>query len=225
MKRDLRSLLEKTLKEYGKITFDLTYVTKGCIVNIGIGDNKNEQCGSIYEELSSWLGYNEFIEYLMTKGVVHNFKGEICVENTEIVIYLMLKDLTYDFDADKTYIYLDKEFITEELNINISEIGMDEFDEEHFKVRFYKKKGMPIEELELNYFNNSWHQFNLDSKQNEILIEFIESEIEKSIPVYDVDFDCDVMWEVNCADWCLEFNHTSSPIKLKLNEIISEQNR
>lgn len=222
MVNELKILLQKSLKVHGKITFDLTYVTKGCVVELEIGEKRNEECGDIYSQLSGWLGYDEFIDYLMTKGDVYNFKGEICIENTEIVIYLILKDLTYDFDADKTYIYLDEEFITEELNINISEIGMDEFDEENFKVRFYKKKGMPIEELELNYFNNGWHQFNLDSKQNEILTEFIESEIEKAIPVYDVDFECDTEWEVDCVENCLSFDVCSTPIRLELNEIDSK---
>jgi hypothetical protein len=197
-------------------------VTKGCIVELEIGNRRNGDCGDIYSQLSGWLGYNEFIEYLMTKGVVHNFKGEICIENTEIVIYLILKDLTYDFDDEETYIYFDEEFITNELKINLSEIGMDDFDEENFCVNFYQIKGLPINQLELNYYKNGWHQIKLENDQYEVLSKFIELEIEKAIPIYDIDFECETEWEVECEENSLEFYYWATPIKLKLDEILSQ---
>jgi hypothetical protein len=222
MENELKILLEETLKVHEKIKFDLTYVTKGCIVELEIGNRRNGDCGDIYSQLSGWLGYNEFIEYLMTKGVVHNFKGEICIENTEIVIYLILKDLTYDFDDEETYIYFDEEFITNELKINLSEIGMDDFDEENFCVNFYQIKGNPIQQLEFNYYSDDWHPFNLENNQLKILVDFIESRLEKVKPVYDVDFECDTEWEVDCVENCLSFDVCSTPIRLELNEIDSK---
>ena len=77
MEFELESLLEVTLKEFGKIKFDLTYVNKGCIVELEIGDKKNEECGSIYDELSEWLSYGEFLDYLIEHGVHHNFYGGV----------------------------------------------------------------------------------------------------------------------------------------------------
>jgi hypothetical protein len=47
MESELKSLLEATLQEFGKIEFDLTYVNKGCIVELKIGDKKNEECGLV----------------------------------------------------------------------------------------------------------------------------------------------------------------------------------
>ena len=219
MKNNLKILLYKTLQQYGQVKFDLTYVTKGCRVDIEIGEKRNEECGDIYSQLSGWLGYDEFLEYIMTKGVVHNFKGEICIENTEIVIYLIIKDLTYDFDHEETYINFDEEFITNALKINLSEIGMDDFDEENFCVNFYQIKGNPIQQLEFNYYSDHWQPLKLDNHQLKILVEFIESRLEQVEPVYDVDFECDTEWEVNCVENCLSFDVCSTPIRLELNDI------
>ena len=76
MEKELKSLLEATLQAFEKIEFDLTYVNKGCIVTLKIGDKKNEECGLIYDELSEWLSFGEFTDFLISQNVFHNFSGE-----------------------------------------------------------------------------------------------------------------------------------------------------
>jgi hypothetical protein len=226
MEAELKTLLEETLNEYGKINFDVTYVTKGCVVEMEIGDKINEKCGLVYEDLSGWLGYDEFVDYLMSHGVQHNYRGEIFLENEEICFLLTLNGYCYEYDdSDRRYIYFDEEFITNELNIELSQIGMDDFyDEENLSVQFYKLKDSPIERLELSYYNEGWHQIELDDNQIEILTDFIESEILLAEPSYDIDFDCEIQWEVESDEKNLDFNYWSTPIKLTLNDIVSEKN-
>ena len=77
MKEELKILLLETLNKFETIKFEVTYVNKGCDVEIEIGDKTNEECGPIYDQLSEWLGYEEFIDYLIDHGVQHNFYGTI----------------------------------------------------------------------------------------------------------------------------------------------------
>jgi hypothetical protein len=83
-------------------------------------------------------------------------------------------------------------------------------------------KGSPVERLELTYFKKQWHQIKLDNEQYEVLNKFIELEIEKAIPIYEIDFECETEWEVECEENSLEFYYWSTPIKLKLDEILSQ---
>ncbi|MEY3499621.1 MAG: hypothetical protein RL308_1290, partial [Bacteroidota bacterium] len=132
MENELKILLEETLKEFDTIKFDLTYVTKGFNAEIEIGEKRNEECGSIYEALSEWLGLDEFIDYLISHGVQHNFNGEIFLENGEICFNLTLMGYCYEYDdSDRKFIEFEEEFITNELKIDLSTLGMDDsFDEQ-----------------------------------------------------------------------------------------------
>jgi hypothetical protein len=222
MENELKILLGETLKEHGKITFDLTYTTNGCNIELEIDDKRNEECGTIYGELSDWLSYNEFIDYLIKHGVQHNFDGEIFLDNGEICINLNLQGSFYEYDdSDRRQIYFEEGFITNELNIKLSDIGMDIYDEENLNVQFYKLKDTPITRIELSFYKDKWHEIELYEKQLEILSKFLEFEIVQSIPSFDIDFDCEINWEVECEEKCLDFNYWSSTIKLKLNEIVS----
>jgi hypothetical protein len=223
MENDLKTLLEATLNEHGKIKFDLTYDTKGCIVELEIGEKRTEECGDIYSQLSGWLGYDEFIDFLIDRGVQHNFSGEIYRENGEMCFLITLNGYCYEYDdSDRIYIEFEEDFITNELKIDLSSLGMDDlFNEEELRVEFYKRKDEPIERLELFNIKN-WHKIDLNQNQLEILNKFIEFEIAKAIPSYDIDFECEILWEVECDEKYLEFNYWSSPIKIKLNEIDSK---
>lgn len=224
MNQELKLLIVETLKEFETIKFDLTYETKGFNAEIEIGEKRNEECGAIYEELSGWLGYDEFIDYLISHGVRHNFNGEIYLENGEICFNLTLMGYCYEYDdSDRRYIKFEEEFITNELKIDLSTLGMyDSFDEEDLRVEFYKRKDASIERLELSFYKEKWQKIELNENQIEILYKFIESEINQAIPTFHIDFDCEIQWEVECDEKCLEFNYWSSPIKLKLNDIISK---
>jgi hypothetical protein len=222
MKIELESLLEETLKEFGKIKFDLTYVNKGCIVELEIGDKKNEECGSIYDELSEWLSYGEFLDYLIEHGVHHNFYGEFFIDNGEITINVILRGSCYEYDySDRQQIYFEEEFITNELNLKLSEIGMDIYDEENLTIQFCKLKGTPITRIELSYHTDHWYEIELNQIQLKVLIDFLEKEIIQAIPSFDIDFDCEITWELECEDKCLNFNYWTSSIKLKLDDIVS----
>ena len=222
MENELKSLLEETLKEHGKIEFDLTYETKGCNIEIEIGEKINEECGAIYDELSYWLSYDEFIDYLINHGVQHNFDGEIFLDNGEICFNLNLRGSWYEYDdTDRRQIYFEEEFISNDLNIKLSEIGMDIYDEENLTIQFYKLKDTPITRIELSHTDH-WHEIELNEIQLKVLIDFLEKEIIQAIPSFDIDFDCEIIWELECEDKRLNFNYWTSSIKLKLDDIVSK---
>lgn len=221
MKVNLKKQIEKTLKENKTIKFDLTYVNKGCIVELEIGDKKNEECGSIYDELSDWLGYGEFLDYLINHGVLHNFDGEFFIDNGEITINVNIGGSWYEYDdSDRRQIYFEEKFITNELNLKLSEIGMDIYNEENLTIQFYKLKDTPITRIKLSHTDH-WHEIELNEIQLKVLIDFLEKEIIQAIPSFDIDFDCEITWELECEDKCLNFNYWTSPIKLKLDDIVS----
>ena len=68
MNHDLKSLIDTKLKLFEKIEFNTYFVTKGCITDIQIGENKNEKCGEIYNQLQEWLSYGEFLDYIIENG-------------------------------------------------------------------------------------------------------------------------------------------------------------
>ncbi len=224
MEIELKNLINKTLLEFGKISFDVTYVTKGCEVDIEIGEYQNENCGPIYDELVSWLGYDEFLDYLISHGVYNNFNGEILLIEEEIVFEIILTGSIYEYDdSERRCIYFDEDFITNKLKLDLSIIGMNEsYNEENLSIQFSKSKNSNIEGFEFLFYNNGWHKIELDVDQFEILKIFIESEISKSVPKFEIDLECEINWEVVCEEKYLNFNYWSSPIKLKLNDIISK---
>lgn len=219
MKNELKLLLKETLEE-NRIKFDLCYVHKGCIVELEIGDKKNEECGIVYDELSEWLSYGEFIDYLIDKGVNHNINGEIYLENNEICFVITLGNY-YGFDDLETkYIELNEDFILNKLKIDLSHLGLEDSFEEHgLSLMFHKEKDSPIEQLEL-FNNKNLNKIELDKKQLKTLIDFLESEISKEILSFDIEFECEILWTLECEDNCLNFTYSSTDIKLKLNEII-----
>lgn len=224
MEKNLQSLLYNTLKEQGEIKFDVSFEMKGCIVAIEIGEKQNEDCGPIYKLLQQWLGYDEFVEYLVSQDVQNNFEGNFFLKEDEIFINLVLKGNYYEYDdSDKWTIVFEEDFITNELNIDLSTIGIEDgFEEENWSVQFNKLKNSPIKNLELSYYSDDWHTIELDEKQLNKLTLFIESEIEESLPEFNVAFDCAIEWEAECVENSIDYYFTSTPILLKLNDIIAQ---
>ena len=82
-------------------------------------------------------------------------------------------------------------------------------------------KNGPHQKLELNYFDDEWKNYTLNEQQFKILKEHVDSVIISSIPIYEIDFDHEVIWEVNCDDWYLDFNYWTTPIRISLNDVLS----
>jgi hypothetical protein len=137
---------------------------------------------------------------------------------------LILKGNYYEYDdSDKWTIVFEEDFITDELNIDLSTIGIEDgYEEENWSVQFNKLKNSPIKNLELSYYSDDWHTIELDEKQLNVLTQFIESELEQSLPEFNIEFDCDIEWETECVENSIDYYYTSTPIQLKLNDIIAQ---
>lgn len=220
----LKSLLYNSLKEHGDIKFNVTFEMKGCIVAIEIGEKQNVDCGPIFKLLEQWLGYEDFIDYLISKDVQHNFEGNFFIKEDEIFMNLILKGNYYEYDdSDRWTIVFEEDFITDELKIDLSSIGIEDgFEEENWSVQFNKLKDAPIKNLELSYLSDDCHTIELDEKQLNVLNQFIESELEQSLPEFNIEFDCAIVWEAECVENSIDYYFTSTPILLKLNDIIAQ---
>lgn len=220
MENELKILLEETLKEHGIIKFDVAYVTKGCNVEIEIGENRNEQCGPLYEALNEWLGYGEFMDYLVSHDTFYNYTGEFYYKEEIFLAVSFIGPYCYDEDSSQSYINLEKEFITNVLQLDLSSFGMsDHYDKEVLGLDFFAEKGKEIENVRLNYFKGHWNQIELNSNQICKLKKFISTEINETLPYFYIDFDYELNWEVQCEENLLDFNFWTSPIKISLNDI------
>ena len=73
-------------------------------------------------------------------------------------------------------------------------------------IQFYKLKDTPITRLELSFYEDKGQGIELNENQLEILSKFLEFEIVQAIPSFDIVFDCEINWEVECEEKCLNFN-------------------
>jgi hypothetical protein len=223
MNNELKIKIEEILLEYGKMMFELTIEVKDSKFYLSIGDKKNENCGAIFDELSEWI-YKDFIDFLMPRGVIEPFSGEIILENNEIcfVIYFYgnYNDLN-ELDDESIDFTIDEKFFTNKLNIDLSLIGVSDYGEENLYLNFYKIKNTPIEHLDLfyNHYSNKI-LIELNHNQIEVLREIIEPKIQDIIPENHIDFDCNIIWEIESDNQYIYVgNYKSTPVKIKLNEI------
>jgi hypothetical protein len=239
MNQNQASLIKKQLRLFDKIKFNAYFVTKGCQVDIEIGENRNEKCGEIFELLQEWLGYGEFLDYIIENGGYGNFHGEFTLENNEVFIFLTLNAGDLYEEAEEKYIYFEEEFFTEELKIDLVSIGMDDFlENDHIILDFDKEKNKPFEGLSLYYFDDtkprvdsndknpysdSWHHLELTTEQTNILISFVEQEIQNHLPEFNVSFDCEILWSVQCEDKILQYWVYTSPIRIKLSDFFDAE--
>lgn len=224
MDKELQLKLEETLQEHGVIHFEAFMAGNDAGIDIIIADMKNEACGLIYEELTDWF-FEDFAQFLLAHNGFWSFKGEIFKEDDQICFSITFIGSYYDFEDDNENIEfsLDEHFIEKELNINISEYGIEDFYEDNIFFNFYKIKNTPIEHIDLIYFQNDKKiSIVLDNKQIEVLSEKIEPKIQNITPEYPLDFDCKVIWyfESDSNRYLSVYDYKSTPIKIRLSEII-----
>lgn len=225
MINQLQEQLNSTLRQFSKIEFNAYFVTKGCLVDIKIGDNKNEACGEVYNLLQSWIGYGEFLDYIIDNGGYGNFDGQIVLENNEVIIYLTLYKGDIFEEEEKFYLDIDENFIYKELNISPESIGMDDdfFESSHISIDFFKEKGNQIKDLKFLYYQDDWKAINLSENQLNLLIKNLEKQIEDLLPEFNMDFNCEINWAVSCEENKLEFSLYTSPIRIELKSLIEEE--
>jgi hypothetical protein len=214
MDQELKTLIVETLKEFETIKFDFSYVSKGCDVEIGIGEKRNEECGPIYELLHKWLGYDGFVHFMLNRNVISSFDGFIELIGDEIFFMIEVYGTEYG------HIEINEQLIIEELGIDIHALGLEEFDPDGFNVNFERLENLPYNRLVMSYYKDDWQILHLDDNQQSVLTDFLDTEIDNSYPYLSFDFDCEVDCDIECIDNNLEFNYRSTPIKINLDSII-----
>jgi hypothetical protein len=224
-KNQLQSVIFNNLHANTSINFSAYFVTKGCLVDVEIGDKKNEACGEVYNLLQSWIGYGEFLDYIIDNGGYGNFDGKIVLENNEVIIYLTLYKGDIFEEEGKFYLDIDENVIYNEMNISPESIGMDDdfFESSHISIDFFKEKGNQIKDLKFWYYQDDWKAINLSENQINLLIKNLEKQIEDLLPEFNMDFNCEINWEVSCVENKLEFSLYTSPIRIELKSLIEEE--
>ena len=115
---------------------------------------------------------------------------------------------------------MNKDLISETLGIDLISLGINDFEDGDFRVSFVKSNNQLIEKLELSYYFGDWKNIELDENQTIKLSNFLENEIEDSLPSLNFDFDCFIEIDITCQDNSLIYYYQSSAIEIKLSDII-----
>jgi hypothetical protein len=214
MEIELKSLLELTLKEFGKITFDFCYVANGCEFELSIGQMENEDCGLIYDHLYQWMVIDTFIHFMINHGAQSNFKGFIELLDNRIIFTVQI------YGTEYSHIEFNEVVLREIIGIDINTMVFSELELESFHVHFEKLNNLPLENLIVEYYNKDWKRVELDDTQIWNLINFLEKEIDNSLPFAFFDFECEIDFKIECKQNSIEYFFQSSPIQIDLDRII-----
>ena len=90
----------------------------------------------------------------------------------------------------------------------------------HKRIHFEKLNNLPLENLIVEYYNKDWKRVELDDTQIWNLINFLEKEIDNSLPFAFFDFECEIDFKIECKQNSIEYFFQSSPIQIDLDRII-----
>lgn len=225
MEIELKQEISKILNEYKRIDFRVIHHHKGPYIDIEFGVKKNNECGEIYEKLAWWLGYGDFCEFLVSSDTFYDFFGWIEFENEEIVLNVIFNG-PYEGEFETIQFEFESNFLESELLISSFIESIPDFKNDCVSVCFDMEKGGEFETKYFCYYDGSTDvEIELNQSQINILKKYIIEVINGRIPTLLIGFPCEQIWSVDCYENVLKFEIKTSPIKLKLNDIISEQDR
>jgi hypothetical protein len=216
MENKLCYLIKEKLKQHKRIDFEINRYN-GFDVDIKIGKLRNKSCGDIYDLLETWLGFEDFSEYLSSRTISFDYKGWFELIDNEIIVQIQFYQKPYnDADFSEIEFNIDTDFIEKQLKIKQSKnkntapsLIVDFSTGRDFKIYFneiyfnYRKKKMNPEQLILleNY-----------------LIKIVKANMPT---VYLNDFSCKINWEIYSENGenSLHYSFVTSPIKISWDEI------
>lgn len=216
MEDELKQNLKETLNKFNRIDFKVFHHHKGHEIDIRIGNLKNDECGIINSQLESWLGYEEFSEFLISHDIFYDFKGWIVNENDDIVIYVIFWG-PYDDEFESIFFQFEDDFVKNKLLINSNLIKKNDFDVSNLYFNFSFENSAEIEFGELYYLDD---KIILDDNQLKLIKLYLQDELTKiTPPKLNIDFDCIQNWSLECYENNLNYKIFTNPIKFYWDEI------
>ena len=224
IRNELKSEIISFLDKKGCCKFTLTLHHKGHAFELEYDGKENEDCGDIYESLEEWIGYGDLFDYLLDHGNLYNFEGTICVdendkENLKIGVGFFGTGDDYE---EPVYVYLDKDFFINDLGLNLSEIGVDNFDEEYVSLIFSIEGGIFIGDISISYEQDETININLNKEQQSSLKKYLLDYTINNAPSLDVDFDCNQIIDAECDGNQILYNVSTSCININWYDIYSK---
>ena len=216
MNDSLKALIEENLKKYNHIEFEVSY-NNGAIVEIKMGEQRNRKCGEIYDLLETWLGYEDFSEYLSSRTISFDYKGWFEIIDDEIVLQIQFYQEPYnDADFSEIEFNIDADFIENQLKIKQRK---DKITEPSLIVDFSTDSNFKIYFNEI-YFN--YRKKKMNPEQLILLENYLIKIVKANLPtVYLNDFPCQIDWDIfsENGENSLHYSFVTSPIKISWDEI------
>jgi hypothetical protein len=199
--------------------FTLILHHKGHAFELEYNGKKNEDCGDMYNTLDEWIGGGDFFEYLLDHGNIYNFEGFICVNDKEDLEISVAFFGTYQDYEEPVYVYLYDSFLINNLGLNLTELGFDNFKEEYLTLNFSIEKGIFIGDILLRYEQDETIDINLNNQQQSILKKYILDYVINKAPCLFVDFHCNQIIDADCDGNKIDFHVATSYINLNWYDI------
>jgi len=195
---------------------------RGNVFELEYNGKKNDDCGDIYDKLVDWFDYSDFTEYLAERGGFYNCEGSICVDDKEeINIKVSFLGPNEDFEKP-VYLYLDESYLINNLGLNFSELGINNFEKEYVSIKFHIEKGAFISKISLIYEQKKPIKIKLNAEQQSILKKYVLDFVMKNAPTLEIDLECDEIIDAECYDNEVTYKVTTSLITIKWNDVYPE---
>jgi hypothetical protein len=216
MENKLCYLIKEKLKQHKRIDFKVNRCN-GVDVDIKIGKLRNKDCGNIYDLLETWLGYEDFREYLSSRTISFDYKGWFDLIDNEIILHIQFyQELYNDSDFSEIEFSIDSDFIEKQLKIKQSK---NKNTAPSLIVDFNTDSDFKIYWNDI-YFNN--RKKKLKPEQLILLVDYLIEIVKANMPtVYLNDFSCKINWEIYSENGenSLHYSFVTSPIKISWDEI------
>jgi hypothetical protein len=213
---EIKTLIIENLQKYKRIDFEVNRCN-GVDVEIKIGKLRNKDCGDIFDLLETWLGYEDFSEYLSSRTISFDYKGWFELIDDEIIVQIQFYQKPYnDAEFSEIKFSIDPDFIENQLKIKQSKnkntapsLIVDFSTDSDFKIHFNEI-----------YFN--YRKKKLKPEQLILLENYLIKIVKANMPtVYLNDFSCKINWEIYSENGenSLHYSFVTSPIKISWDEI------
>jgi hypothetical protein len=222
MGKTLKSEIIAFLGKESCCKFKLIGHHRGNVFELEYNGKKNEDCGDIYDKLDYWFTDSVFCEYLAERGCFYNCEGFICVDDKEeINIKVSFLGPNEDF-VEPVYLYLDESFLINNLGLNLSELGINNFDNKYLSINFLIEKGAFISKISLVYEQKKPIKIKLNAEQQSILKKYVLDFVMKNAPTLLINFECDEIIDAECYDNEVTYKVSTSLINIKWSDVYPE---
>ena len=224
MSQNLKTEIIKFLEPNKKCHFRLEIHHKGHEFELECAGKKNGKCGEIYNTLNEWIGYGDFFDYLINHGNIYHFEGFISLnenDNSNPIIQVAFLGTSEDYE-EPIFVELPEKFFTEQLKIDLKELGIKNYKEEDLDLTFSITDSTFSSQVVLKYQHHKPIYIQLDHSQQNRLQNYLLEFTLKNAPILDVDFNCKQIIDAECDGNQIEYSVRTSEVNLNWDDLYDE---